>query len=225
MIMNEFSSKTQKGRESGRAPSRHFLAALILSAVVFAVFYLVSPNWPWQAPVMDDTGLVTRVDIRRITIENGTGDAGPIISAHAKNSSKSRALEISLGFSSDVDTQLLAMKRSKDSSGTDSSLQPGQESIIPVVSVTEFLAAFQSKCSGCYFLGVGTVAAMPTEITATLCKAVLEKGRSCHLEYSIVPIFLTRQFKTAFGDSVSGGKTVFVYLSRSFKTEYPVPKN
>ena len=224
-IMNLFPSKSQERRESGSVPSKRLLAALILAAVMFSVFYLVSPNWPWQAPVSDDTGLVTRVDLGRISIEKGAGDAGPVIAVHAKNSSKSRASEISLGFSGGVDTQLLAMKAPKDALHADAALKPGQELDIPVVSVQQFLAAFQSKCSGCYFLGVGETVTMPTEIAAALCKEVLQKGRSCHLEFSIVPIFLTRQFKTPFGDSVSGAKPVFVYLSRSVKTEYSVPKN
>lgn len=223
--MNLFPSKSQEGREPGPVPSKHLLVALLLFVVMLSLFYLVSPNWPWQKPVSEETGLVTRVDVGRILIEKGAGDVEPVIAVHVTNSSKSRASEISLGFSGGVDTQLLAIKVPKGSLQADAALRPGEKSVIPVVSVQQFLSAFQSKCSGCYFLGVGVAVTMPTEITAALCKEVLQKGRSCHLEFSIVPIFLTRQFKTPFGDSVSGEKPVFVYLSRSVKTEFSVPKN
>lgn len=223
--MNLFPSKSEGPQEIGSGPSKRLMAALILAALVFAVFYLVSPNWPWQAPVSNDTGLVTRVDLEQISIEKGRADVGPVIAVHAKNSSQSRATDVFLGFGDGADSQLLPMKAPKAPLHIATSLQPGQESVIPVVPVAEFLASFQSKCSGCYFLGVGTALAMPTEITASLCKVVLEKGRSCHLEYTIVPIVLTRRFNTAYGDQISGGKTVFVYLSRNVRTEYLVPKN
>ena len=215
----------QGAQEPGAAVSKRLVAALGLAILVFAVFYLVSPNWPWQTPVSDDDGFVTRVDIARLSAEKVEGDAAPVIFVHAKNSSKRPAKAITLALSgNNADSQLLPIRRAKDPLHAGVSLEPGQELKIPVVSVADFLAAFQSKCPGCYFLGVGPTAAMPVELTAQLCSGILEKGRSCHLEYSIVPIALARQFKTVFGESVSGGKTVFVYLSRNFKTEYSVPK-
>jgi len=202
---------------------RCLILAVTLVLLVLVIAYPLPPLQFWQSEASAETGFITRVDVARLYLEKPSEDEEPFITVVLKNSSKSIARAVSIGLrSGDADLQFSTPKMSQK---TVVSLDAEQELKLPVASMSEFLSVFQSKCPSCFFLGISKEVNMPVEMTVQLCKGSLAKGRPCRMDYSICPVTVVKQFTTVSGDKFSGSQTVFVYLSRTTKAEYVVPKN
>jgi hypothetical protein len=202
--------------------ARHIFGGIV--TLICLVLVIILPRF--QSGVTAESGLITRVDLVRLSVEKLPGDDRLFVTAHLKNASKSNAQAISFGLRDEGgDLQFSLSESSTSSRGAGVFLEPAQELIIPLAPLSEFLTVFQSKCPGCYFLGLGKEVNMPAALIPPLCGGLLEKGKKCHIEYSIFPIFIAKHFTTVSGEKFSGGHPVFVYFSRDTKTEYVVPKN
>lgn len=199
------------------------VTTLVIGAGLFLMTgLLLKPLSSWQGDVPDDFGWITRVDISSVTESRLASPQESSISVHLKNSSKSKAIGISISFAGDFSNQNIPGEKRVISLA---SLGPGEDQSLPVMPVSDFLLGFRSQCPGCFFLGVGKEAAMPIDITARLCKSKLDKRQSCRLEYSYYPFEIRKKFTTVYGDEINGGNTLFAFLSRSEKTDLVVPKN
>ena len=194
-----------------------------IGALICLVVIMLIPRF--ESEVSNESGYITRVDLLRLSVEKMPGDEQPFIVASLNNPSKNVARDVAFGFRDEGGVLQFSSSKSTAISPGGDTLQPLQALSIPLAPVSEFLAVFQSKCPGCYFLGIGKEAIMPTEMLPRLCKGALEKGRKCSIEYSVFPISITKQFVTVSGETISGGHPVFVYLSRDTTDDFSVPKN
>jgi len=202
--------------------SKRAVAAFVVAGLFLATVLLTNPLTRLQGELPADFGLITRVDLSRVTESPEPDRSEPLVRVHLINSSKIKASGVSIEFGENFSIQKLP-----DEKGISSrfDLDPGQERTVPAMPLADFLARFQSRCPGCFFLGIGKPPSLPVEITARLCKGKLDKGLSCRLEYSYYPIELRKTFTTAHGEQIVGITPLFVYLSRTDKTAYSVPKN
>ena len=221
--MTLFPMEQQQLKSTSALNFRYVGLAVSLICLVLLIAYPLPPISFWQPEVSTETGYITRVDLVRLSLEKPSEDEELFVTVNLKNSSKSSAQAVLIGFRSGEEDLRFSKPKTLQNAGV--LLEPAQEQKFPVAPLSEFLSAFQSKCPGCFFLGISKEVNMPVDMTVKLCKESLEKGRPCRMEYSIFPITVVKQFTTVSGDKFSGGQTVFVYLSRTTKAEYVVPKN
>ena len=207
--------------QSTRSSRRAVMACVIIGFFLTAAL-LTNPLADLQGEVPADFGLITRVEVSRISEETGPDRAEPLIMVHLKNSSRLKASAVSVEIGDDFSSQKLPDDK-KILARAD--LNPGQEQAVPALALTDLLAQFQSRCPGCFFLGIGKTPSMPVDITARLCRMKLEKGKACRLEYSYYPVELRKVFTTAHGETIVGVTPLFVFMSRTEKTAYSAPIN
>lgn len=221
-ITKFFPSKQQKINQSSEQNSRTIGLVVALLFLGLAIAFPLPPLSFLQPEISAGSGLITRVELTNFSLEKGAKDDGLVVMAHLKNTSKSAAQSVSIGFLKGDEVSSFLQSKGNNSGV---SIESGQEVKFPVVPLSELLVAIQSNCPACFFLGVSKEVKMPVENIAQLCKESFGMGRPCRMEYSYFPIVLEKKFTTVSGDEFSGRNSLFVYLSRSFKTAYPLPKN
>lgn len=192
-----------------------------LAGALFAGVGLILTVAALVAAMRPQLGAVELVDL---SLDRWPGENEPSLTALVKNPLGGTVND--LQFSLVVDGIEFRLPDTEDASAKGGAmLGPKSEQRIRIAPVSAFLAALARKCQGCTYLGSSLVQEMPRKLRSEHCREFVERGQSCRLEYGLYPVVLTKRFSTGRIRSVEERQTFYVYLSRTAKGRYVVPKS
>lgn len=207
---------------SRTGPARPRAGLLLALGVAVAAFVFVQVRAPfWEA---GDEAVAPiyfpRLSLIGFGLAESEGD--PTLVVRLKNTGEAAALEVSVALQN-VEVSPAGLVQGGDKAGK-VSVGPGEEASFDLGRISDHLLQWQATCAGCYFLGLGKSEVMPVEALAGACSELINKGKSCRLDYRLKPATINLRFQTADGLRVEGVRPVFVYLSQTAESSFRIPK-